>query len=160
MTVRVVTFVDTSVLRELLGPPLGGEPQRVKAELSARVHSGQQFVLPVTAVIETGNAIGRATNGDDRRRLAGAFREVLLTALGPSPPWILNGAQWDRASIEMLIGSVNSEPFEGLVQRGISVGDLAVLTEAQQYAQRVDHIAVKIWTLDAELRALAGTLAM
>ena len=59
--------------------------------------------------------------------------------------------------VEMLIGGVGDESFEQLVQRKISVGDISVLSEARQYANRVSYVDVTVWTADSELQALSAS---
>lgn len=60
--------MDTSVLCELLEVP--GKNQQataVQAEFVTRAAAGEHFVIPVTAVIETGNPICQAKGIAERR---------------------------------------------------------------------------------------------
>ncbi|HWK25278.1 MAG TPA: hypothetical protein VNS09_01870 [Solirubrobacter sp.] len=154
---RTVTFIDTSVLVEILGVP--GKSQQsaaVRSELAARVAAGESMVLPTAAIIETGNHIAQLADGGARRKLAGGFVKLLhATALGEAP-WVLHGARWDADLLRGVCDGVRGGP--GLVemaQQGIGAGDVSILAEASAYAERVAHVDVHIWTLEALLAAYA-----
>lgn len=154
---RAVTFIDTSVLVEILGVP--GKSQQsstVRSELASRVASGESMVLPTAAIIETGNHIAQLGDGRARRTLADRFATLLTaTAIGEAP-WVLHGARWDAALLTALCEGVRGAP--GLVEmalQGVGVGDVSILAEASEYAARVAHVDVHIWTLEALLAAYA-----
>ena len=66
-----VTFVDTSVLCELIEVPgMHSRAAETREELRRREAAGERFVIPATAIIETGNHIEHA-NGDRRERRSG-----------------------------------------------------------------------------------------
>lgn len=77
----MITFIDTSVLCELVAVPgKSSDPGTHLAELDERFAAGERFVIPVTAVIETGNHIAQAKTGD-RRAAARRLVELLLEAV-------------------------------------------------------------------------------
>lgn len=89
MAKQRAVFIDTSVLVNLLKVP-GKNQQALKAAqdfMALQEDSGVQFVLPVTAVIETGNHIAQLANGDTRRKIAEAFGKMLELVTKSESPW-------------------------------------------------------------------------
>ncbi|MGQ0615465.1 MAG: hypothetical protein ACT4PW_00490 [Acidimicrobiia bacterium] len=154
-----VTFIDTSVLCELLDVPgksASGDAQR--AELGARLAAGERFVIPITAVVETGNHIAQAKTGD-RRAAARRLIEVLLEAVRGGGRFELHQVAWDEAFLVALAGGDSTDQtFIDLAGNGLmGGGDVAILVERDRFVatsgyQRHD---VGIWTLEAVLGAYA-----
>lgn len=154
-----VTFVDTSVLCELLDVPgkcAAGDAHR--AELDARVEAGERFVIPITAVVETGNHIAQAKAGD-RRATAHRLIALLLEAVNGDGRFELHELAWDEAFLVALAsGDSTGETFIDLAGSGrMGGGDVAILVERDRYVassgfRRED---VGIWTLEAVLGAYA-----
>lgn len=91
----IVWFVDTSVLCELLEVP--GKAQQsgeIRTVAQERMDAGHLFVLPITAVIETGNHIANAVS-DGRRDAAVALEKLIDSVRGGRQPWALNEVSWD-----------------------------------------------------------------
>lgn len=86
-----ITLVDTSVLCEILQVPDKCEPAKsfqVVAELDRRWKAGERLVIPLTAVIETGNHIAQAKKGD-RHEVARRFVALLRESLAGKSPWLV-----------------------------------------------------------------------
>jgi len=150
-----VWFVDTSVLCELLDVPGRAScPEETRCELRRRLEAGDRFVLPVTAVIETGNHIANVKTGD-RRAAAERFVRLVRDAIDEATEaTAIFGATWDETFLTRLCeGASTGEPFVDLAGSGrMGAGDVAILVEAEQLARRV-HWPVKVWTLEAVLGA-------
>jgi hypothetical protein len=154
---RVVTFLDTSVLVEVLSVP--GKSQRhdeVAAELRARVEDGESLILPTATIVETGNHIAQVGEGAARRSAAERFTAVLQATIDGKAPWALNGARWDGALLAAIAGGARGcPPLPEMASQGIGAGDVSILAEAEAYASRVAHVEVRVWTLEHALRAYA-----
>ena len=87
---RTVVFVDTSVLIRLIGRDGDEAARQIAEELEARQAAGQQFVIPATAIVETGNLVAQQRSG--RRRLAERLQSVLQEARSDNPPWSIRAA--------------------------------------------------------------------
>ena len=153
-----VTFLDTSVLCELVGVP--GKSQRgdqVRAEYARRVVAGERFVVPITAVIETGNHIAQASG--DRRSAAQRLVGLLTAAAAGEPPFALNEVLWDRTfTHELCQGNATEQSFVDLAGNGLmGGGEVAVLVERDRYVERTSlrRADVGIWTLEQVLGAYA-----
>jgi hypothetical protein len=152
---RTVTFVDTSVLCELLQVPgKCQQHQDVRDEFERRIDAGEQFVIPITAVIETGNHIAQAGAGD-RRAAADRFCKLLEAARSGESPFAVHEPSWDDAFLsELCGGNATGEPFVDLAGSGrMGAGDVAILVERDRFRAGSAYIDVDIWTLEAILGA-------
>lgn len=154
---RVVTFVDTSVLVEVLAVPGKSQAAReTRDELRRRTAAGQSLILPTATIIETGNHIAQVADGGMRRRAAEALSTLLERTIAGSAPWTLNGTPWDERLLAAICRGVGDAPsLVEMASQGVGVGDVSILAEADAYAQRVAHVDIRIWTLDGALSAWA-----
>lgn len=152
-------FIDTSVLDHLVNVPgwskEGEERECVLRTLKERTEAGHTFLLPITAVVETGNHICQVKSGD-RRAAAERFANILHMVVNKQSPWVLDEVQWDGDFLRAFLdGGGTGESWIDLASRGVGGGDLSVLVERWQYCERagLEVSAVGIWTLDRELAA-------
>lgn len=155
---RPVTFLDTSVLCELIEVP--GKCQHrdeVRAEYGRRVADGEQFVVPITAVIETGNHIAQADG--PRREAAERLVALLRSAMADETPFVLNQVTWDEDFLDALCnGNATHQTFVDLAGNGLmGAGDVAILVERDQFVAGSAYSAtdVRVWTLKRVLGAYA-----
>lgn len=162
MAKQRAVFIDTSVLVNLLKVP-GKNQQALKAAqdfMALQEDSGVQFVLPVTAVIETGNHIAQLANGDTRRKIAETFGEVLELVTKSESPWVLHDFEWGEAFLDSFLnGAGTGQPWPELAQARLGGGDLSILVEAEMYRARLG-IDYEIWTYDDGLRSYAPALTL
>lgn len=154
---RTVTFIDTSVLVEVLGVPgKSQDSDGVRTQLRERVQAGESLVLPAACIIETGNHIAQLPSGDARRMYAQHFAKLLQSTAAETAPWVVNGARWDGELLSaMCAGTRGCPPMPEMAMQGVGAGDISILAEADAYAQRVRHVKVTIWTREAALSAYA-----
>jgi len=154
---RTVTFIDTSVLVEVLEVPGKSQrPEEVTAELRERTRAGESMILPTAAIIETGNHIAQVGDGTKRRTVAERFSKVLEATIAGDVPWALNGARWDERLLAAICrGTRGCPPLPDMASQGIGAGDVSILAEAEAYAARVAHVDVRVWTLELALSAYA-----
>jgi hypothetical protein len=151
-----VTFIDTSILCELLRVP--GKCQQheaVRDEFERRIGDGERFVIPITAVIETGNHIAQA--GGDRRAAADRFCKLLATAGSGAAPFVIHQESWDDGFLsELCAGNGTGQPFIDLAGNGqMGAGDVAILVERDRFRERSAFGTIGIWTLEAVMNAYA-----
>ncbi len=151
-----ISFLDTTVLCNLI--PVPGRDQHrneVRAEMAARLGRGEQFILPITAVIETGNFVAQLADGRERRHCAQTLGEMLRLVCQRKAPWVLHDVEWSRPFLEsFLAGADTGATFIELAMQGLGAGDLCILTERAAYRERV-RLDVGIWSLDQGLAAHA-----
>lgn len=149
-----VVFLDTSIVCNLVPVPgFDQDSAEVTEEMSTRMKSGTQFILPITAVIETGNHIAQLPKGDARRKAADRFSTILTMVISNRSPWVLHDIAWNTAFLQSFLdGAETGSSYVQHALNGVGAGDLCILTERQQYQSR-SHLAAEIWTLDHGLNA-------
>lgn len=149
----VVTFVDTSVLLEILKVPRKNQrPDEAERELRERVAAGETLVLPTATIIETGNHIGQVADGGARRRCAERFARFLEQMAQDDPPWTMSGAHWNARFLTALIDGDGAARLSlaDMATQGVGTGDTSILTEKQDYERRTLGVVVGVWTTDGD----------
>ncbi|HWD10175.1 MAG TPA: hypothetical protein VHA57_13890 [Actinomycetota bacterium] len=149
------TIVDTSVLCELLEVPgLSSRPKEVQEEFRQRLRAKERLVLPVTAVIETGNHIAQVKTGNKAAAVA-RFATLLAETLAGGGPFILTEASWDAAFVAELCrgNSTGQSLSEHALNAGLGAGDLAILVERDRLLAASAYTEAFVWTLDRKLLA-------
>lgn len=153
-----VTMIDTSVLCELLQVPGKSTPERgadVLAEVDLRWQLGERFVIPLTAVIETGNHIAQAS--EYRYDAAGRFVRLLRDALSEESHWrVLQTPIGAEFVASLCAGNSTGQSLEELARSGMGAGDVAILVERDQLLAATAIRNVRIWTFDRALEAHAS----
>lgn len=146
-----VTFIDTSVLCELLKVPgLSSHHDDIRTEFELRGEDGERFVIPITAVIETGNHIAQS-NGD-RRAAAERFVRFLGAARSGEAPFTVHRLSWDDEFLmELCAGNGTGRALIDLAAARMGAGDVAILVERGRFKRDSAYTEVQVWTLDAAL---------
>lgn len=157
---RKLIVLDTSVLCTLLGVQgfgTSGPDQHTREELQglldAEIKAGAALVLPLAAIIETGNHIANSTAG--RYDAAGRLAEMIKATLDGESPWIAFAEQSDLWVGEALQRLIDEWPTNA--NAGRSMGDLMIVDVAEHYAQ-AGIWDVVIFTGDEGLRAYSPTV--
>jgi len=152
----IYTLVDTSVLCELIEVPgMHSRSAEIRADLDRRQAAGEQFVIPVTAIIETGNHIEHAAG--DRRGAAQRLVGLVRMAIANEGPWRVNNFRWDAEFLGAWCdGDSTHQSFVDLAGNHLlGGGDVAILVERDRFRSAGAGNQVSVWTLDARLEALA-----
>lgn len=156
MPANPVIFIDTSVLLNLLRVPgFSGDAEKCQLQFREWQEGGAKFVLPITALIETGNFIQQCQG--DRRAAATRFASAIEAAKGSQPPWAIRDVSWDSDFLDALLAgdSTGSDLVSHFSARGLGAGDLAILVERDQFRSSTAFDDVRIWSLDAILQSQA-----
>jgi hypothetical protein len=153
-----VTFVDTSVLCELLSVPGKSSPAKsaeVLEEFDVRWRLGERFVIPVTVIIETGNHIAQADG--DRVRAAERLVGLLREAMSDEGHWIVLESRWSAEFLASLCdGDSTGLSLPHLAAAKVGAGDIAILVERDRFVATTAVGVVEVWTFDRGLAAHAG----
>jgi len=156
-----VTMVDTSVLCELLQVPGKSNPARsadVRAEVDRRWREGERFVIPITAVIETGNHIAQADG--NRYDVAGRLVRLLQVAVSEQSHWrVLQTRLGAEFLTSLCAGDSTGQSLETLAAARVGAGDIAILVERDQFLATTAIRNVQVWTFDEGLYAQAAARA-
>ncbi len=154
-------FLDTSVLLNLLNVPRKNSHYAESITEFKRLASDVSVVLiiPVTAVVETGNHIAQLPDGAERRKRAALLCKWLQHALDGTSPWGLSRAEWDDVTLGRLInGYAHLPSLPELAIQEVGAGDAAILHERLRFLERVEVPSgrpVRIWTYDKGLGSFA-----
>ncbi len=152
------TFVDTSVLCELLEVPGKSSPERaaaLKQEADRRYRDGERFVIPITTVIETGNHIAQADG--NRFEVAGRLVRLLQLAVAEQSPWrVLQTTLGPEFLSSLCAGDSTGQSLPALAAARVGAGDIALLVERDQLLAGSAAASVQVWTLDVGLAAQAA----
>lgn len=151
-----ICFIDTSILCNLVPVP-GYDQHRVQVieEMGHRLDNGEEFILPITTVIETGNHIAQLGSGRARRQAATQLDAILRRVSAGQSPWYLHDVAWGKGFLQTMVdGADTSTSYIEHAQAGLGAGDLCILTERHSFSKR-SRIPANIWTLDEGLSAWA-----
>lgn len=140
-----VVLIDTSVFCNIV--PVPGRDQNqpeVVAEFEALIQAGTTLLLPMTAVLETGNHIAKMENGAKRRKTAANFCRLVLDAINGNAPWTPTPF-WEMDAMENWL-----DEFPDAAMRGRGMGDLSIIKEWERQCQLNRARRVRIWSLDTK----------
>lgn len=154
---KSVLILDTTVICCLLRVPdkdtCGPKDDawnydRISELLKKEEEKGNTFVLPLAALIETGNHITHSSSAN-KRNLAIALCELLKRSVNGNSPWatfIEQSSLWEADQLTEL-----SNTWPDLAMSGISIGDATIKQVAEYYAKA--GMNVEILTGDQGLKA-------
>lgn len=155
-----LVIIDTSILLELLKVPGKSTPQhfdeitkRLKTYIKGKKTS---FVLPVTAIWETGNHIAKLTNGNNRRLYAEKFVEQVKKSLNGESPFTARPFPRKEDLLNWLTtfpDSAQKSKSADKPQEGLSWGDHSIIGEWQKIKEENPTYKVSIWSMDIDLMA-------
>jgi len=121
---------------------------RIERELTQAEKEGEQFVLPLAVIIETGNHI--AQSAGNRYQVAERFVDCIRKTTNNESPWVFFGDQTPFWEPQKLV-ELTSEWIQ-FVTSGSSFGDISIKKVAEYYA-KTGNLEVLIFTGDAGLNA-------
>lgn len=141
-----VVIIDTSVFCNIV--PVPGRNQnraQIIAGMKSFLEERATLLLPMAAVLETGNHIAQLAYGNQRRSTAASFCKMVLDAIGGAAPWTPTPF-WEIEDLRLWLGE-----FPGAAMQSKGMGDLSIIKEWER--QCVFHKArrVQIWSLDVDL---------
>ncbi|MBM4040607.1 MAG: hypothetical protein FJ290_19040 [Planctomycetes bacterium] len=139
-------IVDTGVFCNLI--PVPGRDQDVKGvcdRFAELVRQKTTLVLPVAAILETGNLIAQCSDGNARYRTACEFMRVASQAILGETPFVPTPLFDAQALLNWLAD------FPQGAAQGKGVGDLTIEKEFQRLCALYPGHRVFIWSTDHHL---------
>jgi hypothetical protein len=141
-----VCLIDTSILCEILEVPnLCQSSDRVLAEMARKVKAGESLLLPMSAIVETGNHIAQNGDGRQRRRTAEKFVELIQQAIRGETPFAATPFFEPEALLEWLA------EFPDWAMRESGLADLTLAKEFERQCSLNPMRRVYVWSLDTHL---------
>lgn len=142
-----IVLVDTSVLLNVLRVPNRSASRAdVMERLRTHILAGDQLLLPVATVLETGNHIAQNGNGNQRRHCATEFVKIVRDAAADSMPWSLVQLP-DQAD---LLAWLDRFPDYATAETGL--GDVSIVAAFDHACRMFPGWRVVIWSLDRHLQ--------
>jgi hypothetical protein len=157
---RKTLILDTSILctwlrvtgKETCGPDNNRwDYDRVSEKINAEIEAGTTLVLPLAAIIETGNHIAQCPG--NRYALANNFAEFIRSAANADTPWAAFTHQstlWSKDGLSQL-----ADRWKDTAVSGQSLGDASIIDVAKFYTDA--GYSVEILTGDAGLKSYEPT---
>lgn len=146
-----ISFVDTSIMTNLLGIPGKSEHKdTIQEEFWKLVRDGQEvLIMPLATIIETGNHIAHISDGGVRRKCADTFALLLRKTAEDEAPWTFYGIGFEKSDLIYL-----ADNLVEYAVREVGAGDLSIVHQYQTYCDKTPGIGrSRIWTLDRHLAA-------
>lgn len=96
-----VRIIDTSILTNILDIPHMNQNRSEVVEELKRLKEldNQVLILPLAAIIETGNHIAHISDGNVRREKAKLMGEILKNTANNNAPWQYFGKELDKEDL-------------------------------------------------------------
>lgn len=150
-----IVLLDTSVYLNVLDVPgFNQDRDAVLKAFKTSIQAGDYFLLPLAAVLETGNHVARLPDGQQRRRYAQTLVTDVRTAFDGQAPYRATHfpereefARWlaDFPDAAMR----NKSPKKAA--EGTSLADLSIIKEWERNRDLHPMSRVRIWSLDGDL---------
>ena len=101
-----VCVIDTSIFCEIIGVPhMNSASTELRSEFARKVEAGEALMLPLVAIIETGNHIGQNGDGTLRRRTALEFAKQVRSAIEGTAPFTITPLHEKDTLLDRLNGA-------------------------------------------------------
>lgn len=119
----------------------------VMQQLRDFVNQGFTLLLPMATILETGNHIAQNGDGNQRRKTAIKYVQVVNDAMEGNAPWIIPSPLFNR---ENLVEYLSEFPDNAMV--GMGLGDLSIIKEFHHQCELQPCREIFIWSLDDHLQ--------
>lgn len=141
-----ICLIDTSILCELLKiPDRCQNTGEIATELQRKIKRDETLLLPMSAIVETGNHIGQIRDGRLRRSIAEKFVRMIQQAIRGETPFTATPFLEAENLLEWL------DEFPDWAMRGSGLADLTIVKEYERQCALHRSRAVYIWAKDRHL---------
>ena len=143
-----IIIVDTSVFSNVLNVPgYNGDHDAIVTLFEQFIDADANFLLPLSAVFETGNHIGRISDGNQRRHYAEVFRDRVTEALHGRAYWFPTRYPDGEQFVEWL------REFPNSAMTGMGLADFTIMKEWEATRALHPRRRVRIWSIDSDLKS-------
>ena len=138
-----IALIDTSVFCNII--PVPGRDQNreeILEKLTEMIEAKTVLLLPMAAVLETGNHIAHCGSGQKRRATAQRFCEQVAKAIDGTAPWTPTPF-WEMDTVKNWL-----DEFPDKAMHGAGMGDLSIIKEWERQCALNRARRVFIWSLD------------
>lgn len=144
-----IRFIDTSVMLNLLKiPSRCDKASEILGEFKDAVHAGENLILPLATIIETGNHIAHINDGNLRRSIAEKFVAFIRHSLDSESPWYYNSCELSKQDLLYIANSFPQKATEK-----IGLGDVSIIQQYENFKEKNSAIGkIMIWSVDTHLK--------
>ena len=142
-----IVLMDTCVFCNVLD--VSGFNQHcdsILTEMEGHIRNNHTLLLPMAAVLETGNHIAQLTRGNVRRTVAQRFCDDVSEVIDGASPWTPTPF-WEVEQLRTWLSE-----FTEHAMRGVGLGDLSIIKEWERQCKIFPKRRVTIWSLDGHLK--------
>lgn len=153
---KSIALIDTSILLELLEVPgRDSKSAEIKKQLREKQRDAKEsLILPLAAILETGNHVGRVPDGALRRQAAKRFVDVIELALKNQAPFVARVPENENVSRWC------SDFQEWVKPEKRELTDLSIRETWERVCDENPGRRVYIWSLDSHLASFDRTPAL
>jgi len=154
-----VVLIDTSVYLNILNVPDNNQDyEQVDTDFTDMENDGDQFLLPLATIFETGNHIADLDNGRQRRAFAQLLVDDVCNSLTNNAPYTITQIPPTPLFVKWLSEFPNyamrNKQAKKAKEEGVSLSDFTIIKEWDvQCAKNPPPRRVRIWSLDSDLSA-------
>jgi predicted nucleic acid-binding protein len=140
-----IVIMDTCILLELLNVPKHNEHHSEITEEFERLEDiGADLILPMAAIIETGNHIADLPHGHDRRTAATRYVAAVREAIQGDAPWQTTQFPDNQAVLAWL------DQFPDHASNKAGFSDASIIQEWERLRGKCPMSRVYIWSNDGK----------
>ncbi len=153
---NAICLIDTTVLLNLLNVPNRSQNStQISTEFAVLVELNCTFIIPLVAVIETGNHISQNGDGRLRRESANRFFKTIKQSLNGEIPFRISDFDLTDELKDWLgqfPNDVGKNKLPTKPNEGISLTDFSIVKEFEKLCQLYPMSEIFIWSLDSDLK--------
>lgn len=149
-----ILILDSSILDEVLEvPDWSDDSPRIRKEFARRAEGGEQLVIPITAIVETGNHVVQCKG--DRTGAARRYHRLLCQLVDGDAPWRTFITVWNVDLLARIRdgAGIGRSLIDLFSSQTIGGGDLTISAEAERIKQTTHGLRIDLWSKDAKFRA-------
>lgn len=142
----IIWIIDTSVFLNVLDVPnFNQDRTTILVEFEERIKAKHTFLLPYSAILETGNHIVQV-NGDQKYIFAQKFATQVSKAIEGTSPWKTMSFPEKSSVLEWL------QDFPNSAKQGQGFGDHSIVKEWEKQKTLFSAYSIRIWSTDTHLQ--------
>lgn len=150
-----IVMLDTSVYLNILDvPAFNQNREEIFDDFQIRIENGDNFLLPMASIWETGNHIAHLPDGNLRCQFAKKLVRNVRDAFNgevPYRPTYFPDREVFMAWLDEFPDYAQRSKSHKKTREGVSLSDLSIIKEWEQTCQRHSMSRVLIWSLDCDL---------
>jgi len=150
-----IRFIDTSIMLNLLQVPSRcNKAQEVLNDFKRAIEDGDNLILPLATIVETGNHIAHINDGNIRRKIAEKFAVFIRASLDNEAPWFYDSCELSKEDLLYIADNFSQKAMEK-----VGLGDISIIRQYENFKEKNGAIGkIMIWSVDTHLQMYSEDL--